>query len=175
MKSIFIKKTIITPLNFISILLLIVCIVCIVCIIYIICNPKIERFKESIGDNQYLEPSDDEISDEMWNILVNKLNKVNKTTDFNFDKIKKEYTTFITKDEINDYLKNDSFQWSNYVRNKYKEMLPPDSTDEQIDENMKYYPNRYAYYQYILSPNMKEDLKSSAYIKYSTPKPTKAK
>ena len=172
MKSPFSKKTSITPFIFISILLLMVCIVCIVCII---CHPKIEKFADAIGDTMYLAPSDDEISDEMWQILVNKLNTVNNTSDFNFDKIKKEYTTFITKDEINDYLKNDSFQWSNYVRNKYKEMLPPDSTDEQIDENMKYYPNRYAYYQYILSPNMKEDLKSSAYIKYSTPKPTKAK
>ena len=141
---------------------------------YIMCHPKIEKYADAIADDKYLEQSVDEISDEMWQILVNKLNKANNTSDFNFDKIKKEYTTFITKEEIYYFLNNETFQWSNYVRTKYKEILPPDSTDEQLDQIMKYYPNRYAYNQYLLSPDMKENLELPPYVLYSKPTTTKA-
>ena len=111
------------------------------------------------------------------------MNNVNDTTDFSLEKIKDLYTNFITKEEINYYLKNNSFPWSSYVATRYKELLPkktneqPNSPEEQVIKMMQYYPNRYAYRQYLLSPYMKESLESDAYLTYSgekfiTPTPT---
>ena len=155
------------------------------CIFY---NPNIDSFKDSsnssnISDTDFLAPSTDTISDMMWSILGNKMNKVNDTTDFTLEKIKDLYTNFITKEEINYYLENNNFPWSSYVASRYKELLPnktneqPYSPDEQLIQMMKYYPNRYAYRQYLLSPDMKESIESVYYLTYSgekfpTPTPT---
>ena len=148
-------------------------IIVISCIIYY--NTFIERFYSTVGNNDYLAPSKDNISDMMWTIIGNKMNAANDTEDFSLDKIKARFSTFITKAEINYYLDHGTFQWSEYVKNRYKELLPVgnedypilDSPDEQITRLMTYYPNRYAYYQYLISPKMKESLTSDAYLIYS--------
>lgn len=155
---------------------IIICI-CIIILIVII-NKYIEKFTEPIGNYDYMAPVTESISDEMWKILFNKMNKNGVTEGLSLDKLKSTYTKFINKTEINYYLDNGIFLWNSYVKKLFIDFISsvkePQTTspEEQLNEMMKKYPNRYAYSQYLLSPDMKEKLTSDAYLIYSGEKTT---
>ena len=132
---------------------------------------------DDIKDTDYLEPPKDIISDDLWTILTNKMNKTTPDLNFTAEKLKSSYTNFINKEEINYFLDNGKFPWSKYVTNRFKEMLPSTvngetiNKDDQVNKLMSNFPNRYAYKQYITSPDMKESLTSIQYLVYSGDKP----
>jgi len=132
-------------------------------------------------DTDYLEPVKETITDELWTILINKMNKEYPELEFTEEKIK-EYTGFVTKAEINYYLSNNKFPWSNYVTNRFKELLTTSDNsdtessakiepDEMVKKMMQNFPNRYAYKQYVISSAMKDSLTSDIYLIYSGEKP----
>ena len=165
---------------------LIICILLIVIICFCIYNTnKLNSegfyFFGTIKDTDYLEPVKEIISDDLWTILNTKMNKEYPDLNFTEEKIK-EYTGFITKEEINYYLSNNKFPWSNYVTIRFKELLISDSNKDpesktnidpeaMVNNLMKNFPNRYAYKQYITSSSMKDSLTSDTYLIYSGEKP----
>ena len=143
---------------------------------YFICNKTsiLSSFDGFTSDQEtdkdkykYLAPVTEDISDILWTILVNKMKKVNPNEEFTFDKVKHDYTNFITKEEINYYLQNGIFPWSTYVTNIYKTFLSS-GTEEQrksmltsdpdietmLKSTIKQYPNRYAYKLYLSFPDV---------------------
>ena len=146
---------------------------------------KMEGFNmfDVTKDTDYLEPVKEIISDDLWSILNNKMNKEYPDLEITEEKLK-EYTGFITKAEINYYLTNKKFPWSTYVKNRFTEMLIRTistssdtesnikiTPDEMVNTMMQNFPNRYAYKQYINSPDMTENLTSEQYLIYSGEKP----
>jgi len=162
-------------------LIICVCILLIV-IICFVTNTKqtirIEYFySNDIKDTDFLEPVKDTITDDLWTILNNKMNKEYPDLNFTEEKLK-EFEGFITKEEINYYLTNKKFPWSIYVTDRFKQMLisstggdPNVNLDELINKLNQNFPNRYAYKQYIKSPAMSDSLTSDQYLIYSGEKP----
>ena len=111
------------------------------------------------------------------------MDKIIKTEKFTFDTLKNTYTNFITKEEINYYLKNGIFPWNPYVTNlitiSIKNSISNSTNNETKNSNpddilkdtMQRAPNRYAYSQYILSPDMTESIVGEAYLIYTGEKP----
>jgi hypothetical protein len=180
MKSIFNKKNIIHLLKFIIILLIIICFI----IIYNLHQYQYpyeykyaEKFTDSIGQYEYMAPPTDTISEEMWQILFNKMsaNGANKDDDeeLTIDTLKKKYKNFITKAEITYYVDKGFFPWNSHIKKIFLDTMKknkiPDNIniDDLLKEEMEQLPNRYAYSQYLLSPNMKESLTSEAYLIYT--------
>ena len=170
------KKTNIKLPIIISIVISILFIVITYIIIYTpIINPIIERFEEddSSGQYDYMAPVTETISDELWKILINKMKAVGVTELFSLDEIKSTYTTFVSKAEISYYLDNGIFPWNTYVTKLFTDFISnitqpqPGSTDDLVKQNMKDFPNRYAYSQYLLLPDMKESIIGDAYLIYS--------
>ncbi len=154
-----------------TIILLII--ICIIIILIVIINKYYEKFTDPIGKYDYMAPVTETITDEMWQILYNKMDKLNVPEVLSVDNIKKKYTNFITKTEIYYYLDNDKFQWNSYVTKLFIDLMSNSqdpsgiSPEDSVKETMKIYPNRYAYNQYLLSPDMKEKLSGDAYLIYS--------
>jgi hypothetical protein len=139
-------------------------------------KPIIERFEEeeeSIGQYDYMAPVTENISDELWHILINKMKAVGVTELFSLDEIKSTYTNFVSKAEISYYLDNGMFPWNPYVTKLFTDFISNitqpqlGSTDDLVKQNMKDFPNRYAYSQYLLLPDMKESITGDAYLIYS--------
>ena len=168
------KKTNITLPIIIAIVISILFIVITYIIIYNH-NPIIERFEEddSSGQYDYMAPVTETISDELWKILINKMKAVGVTELFSLDEIKSTYTNFVSKAEISYYLDNGIFPWNTYVTKLFTDFISnitqpqPGSTDDLVKQNMKDFPNRYAYSQYLLLPDMKESIIGDAYLIYS--------
>ena len=183
-KSIYRKKnTISLP---ISIFIIILLIISIYCIVYK-SNQYPENFADPIGEFDFLAPVTETISDELWNILANNMNKVNDTQKYKVDKLKKDYTNFVTKDEISYYLENGIFPWIPHVKKVLVEAIMKNSKrsdsntpqtisgDDIITRGTKESPNRYVYSQYLLMPNITENIKGDAYLIYSGEKPAPTK
>ena len=172
MKSIFSKKQRQNQTHTLTLPLIICICICIIILIVII-NKYYEKFTEPIGNYDYMAPVTESISDEMWQILYNKMNKNGATEGLSLDNMKSTYTKFVNKTEINYYLDNGMFLWNPYVKKLFIDFISsvkePQTTspEEQLNEMMRKYPNRYAYSQYLLSPDMKEKLTSDAYLIYS--------
>ena len=156
------------------IIIAIVIIILLIVITYIIFYTTIiERFADSIGQYDYMAPVTENISDELWKILINKMKAVGVTELFSLDEIKSTYTTFVSKAEISYYLDNGIFPWNTYVTKLFTDFISnitqpqPGSTDDLVKQNMKDFPNRYAYSQYLLLPDMKESIIGDAYLIYS--------
>ena len=165
------KKNITLP-----IIIAIVISILLIVITYIIIynhNSIIERFADSIGQYDYMAPVTENISDELWKILINKMKAVGVTELFSLDEIKSTYTNFVSKAEISYYLDNGIFPWNTYVTKLFTDFISnitqpqPGSTDDLVKQNMKDFPNRYAYSQYLLLPDMKESIIGDAYLIYS--------
>ena len=182
MKFTFIKKHGINLIISICILLLIVitCVGIYDFVIYNINKPRREVF-DDIKDTDYLAPVKEIISDDLWTLLTNKMNEENPDLQIRAEKLK-EYTGFLTKEEINYYLFNNKFPWSTYVTTRFKKVLTTPSADsntesnettkdinpdEMVDKLMKNFPNRYAYKQYVTSAAMTDSLSSDIYRIYS--------
>ena len=162
------------------ILPLIICI-CIIILIMII-NSYYEKFVILIGKYEFLAPVKDTINDDMWQLLYSKMIKNDVTEMSNngstigvsIDSLKKTYTNFVTKKEINYYLENSIFPWNPYITKLFVDFIsgieePPKNMtpDDLLKKNMKEMPARYAYSQYLLAPDMKESLKSDSYLIYN--------
>ena len=159
----------------------IILVIIIVYIIYVIFsnhNNNIERF---IDQYDNLAPVTQIISDVEWTILHNKIIKDNPMTDLTLESLKKKYTSFITKEEINYYLENGIFQWSEDVKSKYRTILPTElngvkvNLEEYLTNTMRTMPNRYAYNEYLQAPDIKESLLSDFYLIYTGEKPVPTK
>ena len=169
------KKNITLP-----IIIAIVISILLIVITYIIIynhNSIIEKFADSIGQYDYMAPVTENISDELWKILINKMKAVGVTELFSLDEIKSTYTNFVSKAEISYYLDNGMFPWNPYVTKLFTDFISTikqeqnNSPDEIVKQNMKDYPNRYAYSQYLLLPDMKESISGDAYLIYTGEKP----
>ena len=136
-----------------------------------------------IKDTDYLEPVKEIVSDDLWIILHNKMNKEYPDLQITEEKLR-EFTGFVTKKEINYYLTYKKFPWSTYVTNRFKEMIVSTiststdtesktkiNPDDMVNTMMQNFPNRYAFKQYIKSPAMTESLTSEQYLIYSGEKP----
>lgn len=161
-----------------------ICILLIVMTCFILYNKNRESFDiaKPIKDTDYLEPVKKNITDDEWNILYNKINKTYPELNLTLDKLKGYTTNFLTKDEINYYLKNNKFPWSKHVTTRFTELMTSATGDtqstskkldpvEMVNNMMRIYPNRYAYKEYIKSVDMKEDLTLDPYLIYSGEKP----
>ena len=141
-------------------------------------NSNIEKF---IDQYDNLAPVTQIISDVEWTMLYNKIMKNNPTSDLTLESLKTKYTSFITKEEINNYLENGAFQWSEDVKNKYRTILPTEINGEKVNmeelltNTMGIMPNRYAYNEYLKSPDIKESLISDFYLIYTGEKPVPTK
>jgi len=144
-------------------------------------NSKIEGFFETIDKYDYIAPVTETISDVEWTMLYNKIIKDNPTTDLTIETLKPKFTNFITKKEINYYLKNGTFQWSDYVLNKFRTIFPTEingekiNVEENIKNSMKAMPNRYVYNEFLMTPGIQEDLQSDFYLTYTGEKPVPTK
>lgn len=161
-------------------------IICISVLFIVICyllfkNSKVEGFFEAIDQYDYIAPPIETVSDVEWTMLYNKILKVNPQTDLTFDTLKAKYTNFITKKEINDYVENGTFQWSDYIINKYRSIIPIETNGVKVDPEefinnvKKAMPNRYAYNQYLSTPDIKENLMADFYLIYNGEKPVPTK
>ena len=157
-----------------SITLQILICISIIILLIVIMNRYTEKFAPPVGKYEYLAPVKDTINDEMWQILFSKMEKNGVAVGLSLEILKNTYTKFITKKEINYYLDNNIFPWNPYVSNLFKEFISgikenPEnlSIDELLNKNMKKMPNRYAYSQYLLTPDMKESLKNDSYLIYN--------
>ncbi len=130
-----------------------------------------------INNYEYMAPPTDNITDELWKILYNKMINVGSINDKEFDKIKKKFTSFITKEEISYYLDNGYFPWNTYVKNLMTNFINDSITnsgeaiagtvEDLLNKQMSEMPNRYAYSEYLLIPTMKESISSDGYLIYS--------
>jgi hypothetical protein len=175
-KTTFIKKN--------TIMCICICILLILMVMtWFILYKNKESFEEKvIKDTDYLAPATKPITEDEWNILYNKMMKTYPEFNMTLEKVK-EYTNFVTKEEINYYLKNNKFPWSNHVTTRFTELMSKDTGDsenknkkkidpvEMVNNMIKMIPNRYAYKQYITSIDMKEDLASDPYLIYTGEKP----
>lgn len=137
-----------------------------------------EDFADLIMNNfEYMAPPTDNITDELWKILYNKMINVGSINDREFDKIKNKYTNFITKEEISYYLDNGYFPWNSHVKKIITDFINESITnsgaplvgtvEDLLNKQMSEMPNRYTYSQYLLMPMMKESITSDAYLIYS--------
>jgi hypothetical protein len=199
MKFIFRKKNIIRIPLIIFIILLLICLIIIYNLYpyqyqYPYPYSYTEKFTDSMGEYEYMAPPTDNISEEMWKILFNKMRDTgankedtkedtkdekdkdeneDEDEDLKIDTLKKKFTNFITKEEIIYYVDNGIFPWNQYMKKLFLDSMKRNkipktiNIDDLLKEEMEQLPNRYAYSQYLLSPNMKESLTSEAYLIYS--------
>ena len=165
------KSATLLPTLLSPIICIIICI-CIIILIYSFCKYN-EHFTETINQYDYMEPITETISDELWTILFNKMKSIVPEKVNSIDILKKKYTNFITKAEISYYLENGIFPWNLYVKNHFIDLISSikesqsSSPEEQLKVMMKENPVRYVYSQYLLVPNMKENIQGDAYLIYS--------
>ena len=165
-------------------LLLLILLLLIVICFFIVYHKNIDGFD---SETDYLAPSTDVISDELWTMLFNKMSKVITKTDpedpLTLDNIKQKFTNSITKAEINYYVQNSVFPWNQYVTTKYTDYIKKNiqaneevtgvktnvNINDQVTSIMKQYSNRYAYKNYLTKPEFEaqENLNGKPYLAYS--------
>ena len=123
---------------------------------FLLYKPIIEGFTSKIEEYEYLAPSTDNISDDMWNKLIEKMKQVTKQPDrkITLEQIKGPYKNLrtnkydISNKDINYYLENGRFPISPYINKMVKNMyeknrkLYPknpekDPSDADIENNIK--------------------------------------
>ena len=108
--------------------------------IFLCYSPIIEGLTGSVGEYEFLAPPTDNISDDMWNKLAEKMSKVNGQT-ITVEQVKEFYKGNITNKEINYYLENGTYPINPYIK---KTMLESNDNANATSADLDNLMNRWS-------------------------------
>lgn len=109
--------------------------------IFLCYSPIIEGLTGSVGEYEFLAPSTDNISDDMWNKLAEKISKL--LLPMTVEQVKELYKGNITNKEINYYLENGTYPINPYIKKtmlEYYKSLKPNTTSADVDTSINQLP-----------------------------------
>ena len=165
-------------INYINKYKLILGIIIIIFGLFLSYSPIIEGLTGNIGEYEFLAPSTDNISDEMWNKLSKKYSKFEFRT-VTAEQLKSAFIYNITNKEINYYLENGEFPVSSYIKKtfitfflkqqkKSKEEDPSlkMQSKSEIESSVKGFTSRYIYGMFLASIDKEKNPQPDAYLIY---------